>query len=60
MVLRYIGITKDYWVWVFPLTGLTLGWLLEKKEKERMTSYRDRSSLYGRETSAPGYKPSWP
>lgn len=56
MVLRVIGITKDYWVWVFPLTGFTLGWWLDRKEASRMTSYRDRSALYGRKVD----KPSWP
>ncbi|KAG5682722.1 hypothetical protein PVAND_012056 [Polypedilum vanderplanki] len=60
MVLRVFGITKDYWVWIFPLSGFTLGWWLDKKETERMITYRDRSALYGRDTTAPDYKPSWP
>jgi hypothetical protein len=60
MVLRVFGITKDYWVWIFPLTGFTIGWWLDKKEIGQMTTYRDKSALYGRDTTAPGYKPSWP
>jgi hypothetical protein len=58
MVLRIFGITRDYWVWALPLTGLTVGWWLDRKEIERMVSFRDRSALYGK--NPPPAKPSWP
>lgn len=44
---------------LFPFLGFYLGHLLDKAETERMTLFRDKSALYGREL-AEGEKPSWP
>lgn len=53
------GITKQY-VWVaLPLTGFLIGCYLDRKETERMTLFRDKSALYGRQLKA-GEQPSWP
>lgn len=54
--LKMLGITKEYWVAVFPLSGYMLGAWLDNKETERMVYFRDRSALYGRKVD----KPSWP
>lgn len=53
---KVIGINKNYWVIVFPMTGFMIGHWLDKIEDERMTSFRDKSALYGRKVD----KPSWP
>ncbi|XP_055710481.1 NADH dehydrogenase [ubiquinone] 1 beta subcomplex subunit 1 [Phlebotomus papatasi] len=60
MVLNSVfGATKE-WVWIaLPLTGWAIGSFLDHKETLRMTRFRDKSALYGRQL-APGEKPSWP
>lgn len=50
------GLTRQYLYIAIPLTGFALGMYLDNKETERMTFYRDRSALYGRQVE----KPSWP
>lgn len=54
--LRAIGFTKDWWVFLLPLSGYAIGSWLDNKESERMSFYRDKSALYGRKVD----KPSWP
>lgn len=39
-----------------PLTGFAIGMFLDNQETLRMTRYRDKSALYGREVD----RPSWP
>ncbi|XP_055683885.1 NADH dehydrogenase [ubiquinone] 1 beta subcomplex subunit 1 [Lutzomyia longipalpis] len=60
MVLNSVfGLTKEY-VWaLFPVAGYCIGAFLDHKETLRMTRFRDKSALYGRQL-APGEKPSWP
>ena len=53
------GITKQYAWGILPFIGFGIGWFLDNKETERMTIYRDRSSLYGGNVQ-PGQQPSWP
>ena len=43
---------------VFPIIGYMIGWKVDKMELERMTLFRDRSALFGRDHGE-GYKPSW-
>lgn len=42
-----------------PIAGFLIGLKLDRMEVERMTLFRDRSALFGREMGS-GYKPSWP
>ncbi|XP_067012202.1 NADH dehydrogenase [ubiquinone] 1 beta subcomplex subunit 1 [Anabrus simplex] len=57
--MALFGITRQY-VWaILPATGFCIGWFLDRKETERMTMFRDKSALYGRELG-PGEAPSWP
>lgn len=59
MVLSVIGLNRQY-LWAgLPLLGFAIGWFLDRKETERMVSFRDKSSLYGR-TLKEGEQPSWP
>lgn len=57
--MAIFGITREYWVLVFPFAGYMFGKFLDDKESERMTNFRDRSALYGRRLKE-GEKPSWP
>lgn len=52
-------IWKMYWVLVFPFTGFLIGHKIDKLDNEKMTMFRDKSALYGRELK-PGEPPSWP
>lgn len=44
---------------IIPFMGFGVGWFLDIKETERMTLFRDKSALYGRERQE-NEKPSWP
>ncbi|KAG5315634.1 NDUB1 dehydrogenase, partial [Pseudoatta argentina] len=52
-------IWKMYWTLIFPFAGFMIGHKLDKLESERMTTFRDKSALYGRELK-PDESPSWP
>jgi hypothetical protein len=43
---------------IVPLIGLYVGWKIEKIEYDRLSLFKDRSALFGRE-HGPDYKPSW-
>ncbi|KAK4877458.1 hypothetical protein RN001_009964 [Aquatica leii] len=45
---------------VLPFIGFGIGWYLDKRETERMTLFRDKSALYGRQHDDPSRPPSWP
>jgi len=42
-----------------PISAGLLGWKLDNMEVERLTLFRDKSALFGRELGV-GEKPSWP
>lgn len=42
-----------------PMTGFLIGSYLDHLENLRMTKFRDRSALYGRQLKE-GEQPSWP
>ncbi|KAL0118330.1 hypothetical protein PUN28_009165 [Cardiocondyla obscurior] len=52
-------IWKLYWTLIFPFTGFMIGRKLDSLETERLSGFRDKSALYGRELK-PGEPPSWP
>ncbi|XP_041987032.1 uncharacterized protein LOC121738845 [Aricia agestis] len=57
--MAIFGITARYlWIAV-PLTGFYIGKLLDDAETLRMTSFRDKSRLYGGKVKE-GDPPSWP
>jgi|NOAtaT_7_FD_contig_31_4552805_length_485_multi_15_in_0_out_0_1 NADH dehydrogenase (ubiquinone) 1 beta subcomplex subunit 1 len=41
---------------LIPIVAGVIGWKLDKMEIERLTLFRDKSALFGREVQ----KPSWP
>lgn len=54
------GLTRAYLnLFVCMTAGYSLGWVVNRLETERLTSYRDKSALFGRELK-PGEPPSWP
>ncbi|XP_026762068.1 uncharacterized protein LOC113520842 [Galleria mellonella] len=57
--MAIFGITTRY-VWgLIPLTGYAIGRFLDEQETLRMTSFRDKSYLYGGKVKE-GEPPSWP
>ncbi|XP_076622497.1 NADH dehydrogenase [ubiquinone] 1 beta subcomplex subunit 1 [Colletes latitarsis] len=40
-------------------SATAFGWWMDRLESERLTLYRDKSALFGRELK-PGEAPSWP
>lgn len=59
MVLSAIGLNRQYLWMAVPMLGFTFGWYLDRTETERMTRFRDKSALYGRQLKE-GEEPSWP
>ncbi|XP_020298697.1 NADH dehydrogenase [ubiquinone] 1 beta subcomplex subunit 1 [Pseudomyrmex gracilis] len=57
--LSHRHIWPKYLMLIFPFTGFMIGYKLEKAEALRLTKFRDKSALYGRELK-PGEPPSWP
>ncbi|XP_014483581.1 PREDICTED: NADH dehydrogenase [ubiquinone] 1 beta subcomplex subunit 1 [Dinoponera quadriceps] len=52
-------IWKMYWWLILPFGGFYIGHQIDLMETKRMTMFRDKSALYGREMK-PGEPPSWP
>ncbi|XP_032677280.1 NADH dehydrogenase [ubiquinone] 1 beta subcomplex subunit 1 [Odontomachus brunneus] len=52
-------IWKIYWTLIIPITFYYVGHKIDLMETERMSMFRDKSALYGRELK-PGEPPSWP
>ncbi|XP_043461181.1 uncharacterized protein LOC122497880 [Leptopilina heterotoma] len=56
---------RRMWIKFYTITfggfasALAVGTILDRKEAERMTRFRDKSALFGRKL-APGEPPSWP
>ncbi|XP_047357945.1 NADH dehydrogenase [ubiquinone] 1 beta subcomplex subunit 1 [Vespa velutina] len=48
-----------YYPLILPITGFIIGSYLDNQEDLRLTKFRDKSALYGREL-APGESHSWP
>jgi len=44
---------------LIPMALFGVGWKLDRMEVERLSLFRDKSALFGRE-HGPDYKPSWP
>ena len=59
MVLKHIKAKRMHILVLFPLAGYAMGWKLDNMEIERLTLFRDKSALFGRELG-PDEKPSWP
>ena len=59
MVLSAIGLNRQYLWAAFPMAGFCVGWFLDREETLRMTAFRDKSALYGRQLKD-GEQPSWP
>ncbi|XP_037978154.2 NADH dehydrogenase [ubiquinone] 1 beta subcomplex subunit 1 [Plutella xylostella] len=57
--MAIFGITARYVYFAFPMTGFAIGWYLDHQETLRMTSFRDKSMLYGGNVPEGG-APSWP
>lgn len=57
--MALLGITREYLWYGVPMVGFCIGWYLDRKETERMSLFRNKSSLYGR-TLKEGEPLPWP
>ncbi|KPJ10272.1 hypothetical protein RR48_08932 [Papilio machaon] len=57
--MAIFGITGRYIYVAIPLTGFFIGKFLDDQETLRMTSFRDKSCLYGGNVKD-GDPPTWP
>jgi len=51
-------ILRQYKLALIPFAGFLIGHIFDKIQEKRMTTFRDKSALYGRELK-PGEPPSW-
>merc|ERR1712137_631728 len=59
MTWTYVMRNKLLLKMLVPISAGLLGWKLDNMEVERLTLFRDKSALFGRELGV-GEKPSWP
>lgn len=57
--MALLGLTREYVWYGVPMVGFCIGWYLDRKETERMSLFRNKSSLYGR-TLKEGEALPWP
>ncbi|XP_076386033.1 NADH dehydrogenase [ubiquinone] 1 beta subcomplex subunit 1 [Megachile rotundata] len=54
------NLVKTYAQFIGALVvGYSVGWYFDRMETLRLTGYRDKSALFGRQLK-PGEPPSWP
>jgi len=55
---NFLGMTRGWLGFIPPLGGLWVGNVISKKERERTSTFRDKSALYA-PLYRPGDPPSW-
>lgn len=59
MAFEFYLLPKKWYLFPIPLAGVLFGAYLNRTETERLTLFRDKSALYGRELKE-GEAPTWP
>lgn len=58
--MAVFGITLRYAWFAVPIAGYLTGKYVDDQETLRMTTFRDKSQLYGGKIRKEGDPPSWP
>uniref|UniRef100_A0A8C7X6B9 NADH dehydrogenase [ubiquinone] 1 beta subcomplex subunit 1 n=1 Tax=Oryzias sinensis TaxID=183150 RepID=A0A8C7X6B9_9TELE len=52
------AIARRYWVHLFVPVGFVIGWYFDKLQDQKLTAFRNKSALFGRELK-PGEEVTW-
>ncbi|KAL4665134.1 hypothetical protein H8957_012549 [Semnopithecus entellus] len=58
IMVNLLQIVRDHWVHVLVPMGFVIGWYLDKKNDERLTTFRNKSLLFKRELQ-PNEEVTW-
>ncbi|KAL2751709.1 NADH dehydrogenase ubiquinone 1 beta subcomplex subunit 1 [Vespula maculifrons] len=58
-MITFKYLLNNYFPFALPITGFLIGSYLDHQENLRLTKFRDKSALYGREVAS-GQPHSWP
>nr|KAF7420433.1 hypothetical protein H0235_010730 [Vespula pensylvanica] len=58
-MITFKYLLNTYFPFALPITGFLIGSYLDHQENLRLTKFRDKSALYGREVAS-GQPHSWP
>ncbi|XP_006269221.1 NADH dehydrogenase [ubiquinone] 1 beta subcomplex subunit 1 [Alligator mississippiensis] len=58
MMLKVLKLMREYWALSLVPMGFVMGWWLDRRNDERLTSCRNRSMLFRRELK-PGEEVTW-
>ncbi|XP_053736341.1 NADH dehydrogenase [ubiquinone] 1 beta subcomplex subunit 1-like [Synchiropus splendidus] len=57
-MVNVLAFAREHWAQLFLPAGFLLGWYLDKLQDQKLTTYRNKSLLYGRELK-PGEEVTW-
>ncbi|KAE8586241.1 hypothetical protein XENTR_v10021604 [Xenopus tropicalis] len=57
-MVNLAGILRDHWVNVLIPVGFVIGWYLDRRNDEKLSTFRNKSMLYKRELK-PGEEVTW-
>ncbi|XP_029902908.1 NADH dehydrogenase [ubiquinone] 1 beta subcomplex subunit 1 isoform X1 [Myripristis murdjan] len=57
-MVNFATFARDHWVNILVPIGFVIGWYLDKQQDQKLTAFRNKSALYGRELK-PGEEVTW-
>ncbi|XP_053330714.1 NADH dehydrogenase [ubiquinone] 1 beta subcomplex subunit 1 [Spea bombifrons] len=57
-MVNIVGLVRDHWVNVFLPIGFAIGWYLDRRNNEKLSTFRNKSMLYKRELK-PNEEVTW-
>ncbi|KAM8921055.1 NADH dehydrogenase [ubiquinone] 1 beta subcomplex subunit 1 [Pelodytes ibericus] len=57
-MVNLVGFVREHWPNVLVPIGFVIGWYLDRRSNEKLSTFRNRSLLYSRELK-PGEEVTW-
>lgn len=57
-MVNLLAFAREYVAYTFVPIGFVMGWYLDKQQDAKLTAFRNKSALYGRELK-PGEEVTW-
>uniref|UniRef100_A0A673ATZ5 NADH dehydrogenase [ubiquinone] 1 beta subcomplex subunit 1 n=1 Tax=Sphaeramia orbicularis TaxID=375764 RepID=A0A673ATZ5_9TELE len=48
-MVNLLTMAREHWANIFVPLGFVIGWYLDKRQDQKLTAFRNKSLLYGRE-----------
>ncbi|CAL8393357.1 unnamed protein product [Arctogadus glacialis] len=58
IMVNFVSLAREHWVNILVPMGFVIGWYMDKQQDQKLTAFRNRSALYGRELK-PGEEYTW-